>query len=90
MTKTHSEQNGSSVGSTALEALLVGAKELARLLAISEATLLRRDAEGDLGPEGIKWGGRRLWPVAEVREWVVAGMPSRDKWLALKAGKPRV
>jgi hypothetical protein len=73
-----------------LEPFLVGAKDLARLLAISEATLLRWDAAGELGPLGVKKLGRRLWAVAEVREWVSAGMPTREKWLALKSGQPGV
>ena len=68
----------------ALEPLAVGARDLARILGISEATLWRWDAGGELGPGGVKKRGRRLWCVAEVKEWVAAGMPSRDAWLALK------
>jgi excisionase family DNA binding protein len=73
----------SGLGS-ALEPLAVCTKELARLLAISVATLERWNNSGKLGPPGIKIGGRRLWPLAEVREWVNAGMPDRETWLALK------
>jgi len=74
----------------AIEPLLVGAKDLARILAISEATLLRWDQTGELGPEGIKKLGRRLWPVAEVRAWVAAGMPVRERWLTLKPGHAEI
>jgi len=66
-----------------LEPLAVGAKDLARLLGISVATLERWHASGELGPAGIRKGGRRLWPLAEVRAWVAARMPEREIWLAI-------
>jgi len=75
----------------ALEALAVGARELARMLGISEATLWRWDSSEEFGPAAIKKLGRRLWPVAEVREWVVVRMPRRETWNALQAqrnGRP--
>jgi hypothetical protein len=64
--------------------LTVGAKDLARMLGISQATLFRWDAAGLLGPTGHKIAGRRLWPVAEVKAWVAAGMPDRVGWTAQK------
>jgi len=67
-----------------LEPLLIGVKELAPLLGISEPTLERWRASGRLGLPGIKMGGRRLWPMAEIREWVESGMPDRETWLALR------
>jgi len=74
---------------TGLEPLNVGTKELARLLAISVATLERWNDSGELGPAGIKKGGRRLWPLAEVKEWVNAGMPRREFWAARNGTKGR-
>jgi hypothetical protein len=71
-------------GAIAMEPLAIGAKHLANLLGVSLATVHRWDAGGLLGPAGNKIGGRRLWPVAEVRAWVAAGMPDRATWLALK------
>jgi predicted DNA-binding transcriptional regulator AlpA len=65
-----------------LEPLAIGIKDLARLLGISVATLERWNDSGELGPGGIKKGGRRLWPLAEIKEWVAAGMPRRETWLA--------
>jgi predicted DNA-binding transcriptional regulator AlpA len=65
------------------EPLAAGAKILAGMLGISVATFWRWDASGELGPPGIRKGGRRLWPLAEVRAWVSAGMPTRQVWLAL-------
>jgi hypothetical protein len=70
-----------------LEPLAIGTKDLARLLGISVATLERWNDSGELGPAGIKKGGRRLWPVAEVRAWVDAGMPRRETWQAQKNRK---
>lgn len=72
-----------------VEPLLVGAKALARMLAISEATLWRWDASGELGPTGAKKRGRRLWAIAEVKDWVNSGMPERDEWLARRSGRAR-
>jgi hypothetical protein len=66
-----------------VEPLVVGAKDLARILGISVATLFRWDSSGLLGPGGHKIGGRRLWSVAEARAWVAAGMPERVIWLAI-------
>jgi predicted DNA-binding transcriptional regulator AlpA len=74
----------SSTVDAAPEALAAGAKNLARMLGISVATFWRWDASGELGPPGIRKGGRRLWPLAEIRQWVAAGMPRRSEWLALR------
>ncbi|HLN29673.1 MAG TPA: helix-turn-helix domain-containing protein [Gemmataceae bacterium] len=75
---------------TAPERLAVGAKDLARMLGISVATFWRWDASGELGPPGLRKGGRRLWPLAEIRMWVAAGMPNRAAWVAQSKanGKP--
>jgi predicted DNA-binding transcriptional regulator AlpA len=84
------EKNGSSSksdGRPALDPLLVGARELAPMLGISQSTFWRWDSSGELGPSGVKKGGRRLWPVAEVQEWVVAGMPPRPTWLVIRRGR---
>jgi hypothetical protein len=84
------EQNGSSASPTpasALEPLLIGSKDLARILAISVPTLERWNNSGELGPPGIKKGGRRLWPLAEVKEWVGQGMPRRETWMAMNRAR---
>ena len=72
---------------SAPEPLAVGAKVLAGMLGISVATFWRWDASGELGPPGIKKGGRKLWPMAVVRSWVAAGMPDRQTWLDLQQTK---
>ena len=71
----------------ALDPLLLSACEAAKLLSISEATFWRWDSSGELGPRGIKKGGRRLWLLSELRDWTEAGLPHRTQWEAMrKAG----
>jgi hypothetical protein len=77
-----------------LEPLAVGREQVAALLSIGVATLDRWDAAGLLGPVGAKKAGRKLWSLAELRDWVQAGMPGRQEWLARRAatyagGRPR-
>ncbi|MBI5433300.1 MAG: DNA-binding protein [Planctomycetes bacterium] len=61
--------------------LAVDADALADLLSISKAMVFKLDASGRL-PRGIYLGRRRVWPVAEVAEWLRAGAPSREDWEA--------
>jgi predicted DNA-binding transcriptional regulator AlpA len=73
-----------------LQPLLVGAKDLAPMLGISVPTLWRWDSGGLVGPAGVKICGRRLWSLAEIKEWIAVGMPDRESWRALQAEKSRV
>jgi hypothetical protein len=68
-----------------LEPLAVGREQLAALLTIGVATLDRWDAAGLLGPLGVRKAGRKLWSLAELRDWAAAGMPCRKEWLARRA-----
>ena len=54
---------------------LVNARELARLLAISERTLYRLKSMGEL-PSAVILGGSVRWRLTEVREWIAKGCPS--------------
>jgi predicted DNA-binding transcriptional regulator AlpA len=83
------DQQCPSTVNAAPETLAAGAKVLARMLGISIATFWRWDSSGELGPPGIRKGGRRLWPLAEIRQWVAAGMPHRSEWLALRNAEGR-
>jgi hypothetical protein len=67
-----------------MEPLAVGKHDVARLLGISVPTLERWESSDKLGPAGIKKGGRKLWPLAELKAWVAAGMPERQAWLAIR------
>ena len=67
-----------------LEPLLVGAREAGRLCGRSEASWWRDHAAKRI-PAPIRLGGRTLWRVQELREWVEAGCPDRKTWEAIRA-----
>lgn len=72
-----------------LEPLLVEMRTIAQLLSISVATGWRWDSSGQLGPRGYKRGGKKLWRLSELREWVSAGMPHRREWEAMQAAREK-
>ncbi len=49
---------------------------------IATVTFRRWDSAGRI-PQGIKIGGARVWRRAELIAWIEAGMPPREKWLAI-------
>lgn len=51
--------------------MLVDAAELARLLAVSVATLHRLRSAGKIGPRPLPVGGRVLWRRETVESWLV-------------------
>lgn len=67
------------VPSRVVEPLCVDARDLAVLLGISPRHVRAMKARGAL-PEALRIGRRRLWRVEEIRAWVTAGMPPRDRW----------
>src|SRR5437764_2006437 len=67
-------------GIATLEPSLVGPRTAAAILSISLATFWRWDASGALGPRGVKKLGKRLFLLAELREWCAAGCPDRAEW----------
>src|SRR5262249_2571520 len=46
-----------------------------------------RDLAANRIPSPVKIGGRPLWRVQELREWVEAACPDRRTWEAMRAGK---
>ena len=60
--------------------LLLSATQAARALGISRTTLYGLHSSGRLGPLPVKLGRRTLWSVDELKRWVEAGCPPRDKW----------
>lgn len=76
----------------AIEPLMVDIRYLSHLLSTSVPTLWRWDASGTLGPRGFKRGGKKLFRLSELKQWVKEGMPDRKTWEALTAqrnGRPR-
>lgn len=53
---------------------LVNAKELARILSVSERTLYRLKSTGEL-PLPIVLGGSVRWRLSEIRHWIDQGCP---------------
>lgn len=59
--------------------LLINSREAAKLLQVSERTLWKMQNCGD-SPEPIRIGRGVRWSLEELRAWVRAGCPPRDKW----------
>ncbi len=72
---------------TQVPVLLVGAEDAAWALGIGRTSFLLADKTGELGPQSVKIGGRRLWVVAELSAWVLAGCPARQRWVELWRGR---
>ncbi len=63
------------------EPLLVDAKTAAVMLSIGRSHFLSLLSAGKIGPMPRKLGRRSLFSVRELRAWVDAGMPGRQKWI---------
>jgi len=76
----------SGAESAELVPLAVDAKGLARLLSCGERTVHTWKSAGRL-PTPFRLGGRVLWRVEEIREWLAAGAPELAVWEARKAAR---
>tara|TARA_R110002073_G_scaffold149534_14_gene303345 strand:+ start:5673 stop:5921 length:249 start_codon:yes stop_codon:yes gene_type:complete len=59
---------------TFLPVELVNARELAKLLSVSERTLYRLKSAGEL-PAAVVLGGSVRWRLSEIRQWIDEGCP---------------
>jgi len=66
-----------------LQPLTVGAATAAKLLGIGTSTWHLWRATGRT-PAPIRIGGRVLWKYDELRAWIEAGAPCREKWEATR------
>jgi predicted DNA-binding transcriptional regulator AlpA len=67
-----------------IEPLLVNAATAAKLLSVSRSKFYSMHAAG-LVPMPIVLGGSVRWDVEnDLRPWVKAGCPSRQRWEAMK------
>jgi predicted DNA-binding transcriptional regulator AlpA len=66
-----------------VEALLIPASVAALMCGRSEASWWR-DHAAERVPAPVRLGGRTLWRVEELRQWIDAGLPSREEWEALR------
>lgn len=63
--------------------VLIGAKEAAAMCSIGRSTWLRNVSAGKT-PRPVTLGGRTLWRVQELLEWISAGCPGQALWEAMK------
>lgn len=68
------------------EVLAVDSKGAAALLGICRAHWMRLVAQG-AAPQGVLLGKARRWPLAELREWIEAGCPPRERWQVMRRRK---
>ena len=64
--------------------LAVNARDLAELLGVSER-LIQTLSTTDQIPAPVRLGTCPRWPLAEIRAWLEAGGPCRERWDAIKA-----
>ncbi len=62
---------------------LIDAGGVGRLLVIGERTVRRLDVEGRL-PMPVKIDGSIRWRLSELRQWIDAGCPARQKGESLR------
>jgi len=67
----------------AIEPLLVDASAAARLCGISRTCWYTLISQGRV-PPSIRLGRRRLWLVENLRAWLRAGAPPRERWGAIQ------
>jgi predicted DNA-binding transcriptional regulator AlpA len=67
-----------------LSPLLLTAEQAAQLLGFTKQFFYQLQASGSLGPQALYFGKRARWSVYELREWIKAGCPPRERWLAMK------
>ena len=67
------------------ERLALPAADVAKLLDISERHLHTLNSSGRL-PRPVRLGRSVRWCADELRDWLVAGAPDRDKWEAVRKG----
>lgn len=63
--------------------LAVSREPAAVLCGLSPRSWTRYDAQG-LVPAALRIGGRRVWSVAELSNWIAAGAPPRSRWEAMR------
>jgi len=62
--------------------LALGCREAAKAIGLSERSFRRGISAGRV-PQGLKVGGRRLWPLEGpngLKAWLAAGCPPRRDW----------
>lgn len=66
--------------------LVVDARRLAVMLCAGIRTVRTWDAAGKI-PAPVRIGGRVVWRVSEIHDWLDAGCPDRETWEARRAAR---
>lgn len=66
------------------EPILLSVADTAKLLSISRPMLYQMISDGRFGLMSIRFGRKRLFPVEELKGWVNAGCPCREKWMKIQ------
>lgn len=72
--------------SIAYERLAVPARQVAKLLSISERHVWKLDTAGRI-PAPARLGRAVRWSIPELEAWQDAGCPARDRWELIKNRK---
>ena len=78
MSEAHNES------SVAVEPLLLNIADTAKVLSISKPLLYQMLSDGRFGLIGIRFGRKRLFSVDELKSWIQAGCPCRERWLRIR------
>ncbi len=65
-----------------IEPLMIDAKTASRICAVSERLWYTLISTGQ-APPSVKLGGRRLWKLSSVRQWVEWNLPTIDRFKIL-------
>ncbi len=65
-----------------MDSLLLTVDQAAEQLQISRATFYAQYSTGRIGPQFLRIGRCVRIRAKELQNWVDAGMPPRDKWIA--------
>jgi predicted DNA-binding transcriptional regulator AlpA len=65
------------------ENYLIDVKKLSKFLSIPQATIYEHNVMGKI-PAPLKIGKKLLWRIDEIKEWLNAGAPGRQKWESIK------
>ena len=69
--------------STETESIMGDARDAAKLCGIGRTSWLSLAASGKT-PAPVRLGRRVLWRRDELKDWIAAGCPARQKWEAIK------
>lgn len=67
-----------------VEKLLCSTNDAAAMLGVGKSKFYQMHSTGTLGPMPILLDTKKMWSVDELRQWVQAGCPIREKWQQIR------